>query len=240
MKKMHFFVAVAVLMIPATAIAVSSNAQGQGASSSQTVTSSNTNSGNQNSNGQVRTETNTQTQTNNPGTGTMTQTQTEERTRMETEIEENQPKYTPSNSKSAEHMSTVADVARQLIGLAYQIENTGLGDRIKLVAQTQTQNQDKIGQAIDNTEKRSSFAKFFIGSNYKELNVAKTNMEQNQIQIQELNKIMSQLENDTEKLEIANQIIVLQNTQLELKEQINNLASGFSLFGWINRWVNNY
>lgn len=238
MKTRNMFIVMALLIMPTSTLAVSTNSQGQGSTNSQAINSNSTGSSNQNSNTQVQTETQTRTQTNNPETGTMTQT--EEQTRMEAEVKEKEPKYSPTNSKAAEHRNAVADVVQQLIGLAYQIENTGLGDQIKLVAQTQSQNQDRIGQAVDNADKRSALAKFFIGSNYKELAIAKTAVQENRTQLQELEKIMLQIDNDTEKLEIAKQIVVLQNTQLELKDQIDELASGFSLFGWINRWKNNY
>ena len=232
MEGKHLLIAAVILMTPASVLAVSNNSQSQGANSNSNASASSTSSNSQSSS--------TQTQTNNSSTDTVIQAQTEEQANIEKEVREKQPKYSPSNSKSAEHRSVVATAVQSLIQASYQIENKGLGDQVRLIAQTQSQNQDKIGQAIDNADKRSDLAKFFIGANYKELKEAKTAMEQNRTQIQALEKIMAQIEDEGDSLEIANQIIVLQNTQLELKEQLDNLTSRFSFFGWIARWHNNF
>ena len=170
----------------------------------------------------------------------MTQAQIQAEEQIQLEVNQASSQYTPKNSKGVEQRSAVANAVEQLIRTAAQIENKGIGDQIRLVAQTQTKNHDKIGQSIDKAETRSGFAKFFIGANYKELKLAKQTMEETQNQIKELEQIMTQLTNDAEKIAIANQIIVLQQTQLELKDQIGELSSGFSLFGWISRWKNSF
>lgn len=251
MKKVHFLI-LAILLLPSVACATNgSTTNGNGTSVSSVP--NNNSSGNQGStvstdtatsgsDTQTRSENNvqTQTQTNNPGTGTMTQAHTEEQARIQEEIKTLSPLYEPKNSKGAEQKSVVASAVEAMLQVANKTENQGVGDQIRVIAQTQSKNQDKIGQSIDKAETRSGFAKFFIGANYKELKEAKTAMEQNRNQIKTLEQVMAQLENESDKLGIANQIIVLQNTQLELKEQLNELASGFSFFGWIARWRNNY
>jgi|GEM_PF-808767 len=227
-------------LTPVGALAVSDNTQqGQGNSSSTTseTTEVETTSSTQNQN---ENQNRVQTQTNNPETDEMTQTQTEEQLRVDAEVKESQPQYSPANSKSNEHKSIVANAAEELVQLANKTENQGVGDKIKTIAQTQSQNQDKIGQSIDKAETRTAFAKFFIGANYKELKTAKNAMIQNQNQIKELEEVMSQVANESDQLAIANQIILLQSTQLELKDQINDLGSGFSLFGWLSRWINKF
>ena len=122
-----------------------------------------------------------------------------------------------------------------MLEAANRVENTGIGQQIRTIAQTQSQNQDKIGQAVDKAEKRSVFAKFFIGPNYKELSAAKGALEQNRAQVQTLEQLMESLTNDTDKLAITNQITLLQNEQNEIRNQISDLSSGFSLFGWVSR-----
>jgi hypothetical protein len=184
------------------------------------------------------TQTQTQAQTNNPGTGTMTQEQTE--ARIQDKIQESKPEYSPKNARALERQSAVATAVQELIRTSYQIENTGIGDQIRTIAQTQNRNQDKINQAVDTAAKRTAFAKFFIGANYQELKDVKTVMEQNKLQIQELGQIMTQLTTDADKIAVANQIITLQEQQIALKDQVSDLSGGFSLFGWINRWFNKY
>jgi hypothetical protein len=238
MKKVYLFVLGLLIMAPGLVFATSTNGQGStngNAGSSSASTDSFTTDETT-----VTTQTRTQTQTNNPETGVMTQTQTQAEEQIQSEIGQASSQYTPKNSKGIEQRSIVANTTEELIRSAAQIENKGIGDQIRLVAQTQTKNQDKIGESIDKVETRSKLAKFFIGANYKELKLAKQVMNENQVQIQELEQIITQLTSDTEKIAIANQIIVLQQIQLELKDQLEELSNGFSLFGWINRWKNNF
>lgn len=242
MKIGKLLLTMAILVMPVTAMAVATNGQAQtsnSSSSSANVTVNSNANGNTNQSG-VSTQTQNQTQTSNAGTSTQIQARTEEEAKVAAKVKETAPKYMPENSKSAEHRSEVANAVQALIEASYQLQNTGLGDQIRTIAQTQSQNQDKIGESIDSAETRTTLAKFFIGANYKELKEVKTIMEQNRVQLEQLNQIMSNFENEGDKLEIANQIIALQNIQLELKEQLNDLTSGFSLFGWISRWRNNY
>ena len=237
MKKLFVIMLGLMFFIPCFVFAASVSGQGATNGNSSSTGSSTTTSNEQTS---TSNSVQTQTQTNNPDTGTMTQAQIQAEEQIQTEIKQASPQYTPKNSKGVEQRSEVANAVEQLIRTAAQIENNGIGDQIRLVAQTQTKNQDKIGQSIDKAETRSGFAKFFIGANYKELKLAKQTIEENQNQIKELEQIMTQLINDAEIIAIANQIIVLQQIQFELKDQIGELSSGFSLFGWINRWKNNF
>lgn len=245
MKKTHFLTMLCFLLaLPSAVLAAPSSVSGQNgngaANSSQadSQTSATATPSSQSTNGQSQNETRTQNQANNPGVGTMSQEQLE--ARIQEQIEESKPEYTPKNEKNIEHKNIVANAAAELIRTASQITNTGIGDQIRLVAKTQNQNQDKIGQSLDKAEQRGAVAKFFIGSNYKQLKQVKQLMIENQNQVKQLEQIMAQLSSDEEKIAIANQIIVLQNTQLELKDQVEEQAGGFSLFGWINRWFNKY
>jgi len=224
-----------IMLVPGLAFAASEN--GQGSTSGNTGTSS-TSVDSSAASSNTTDATQSQTQTNNPSAGTMTQTRTE--TQIQEDISQATSQYTPKNSKGVEQRSAVASAAQQLIRTAAQVKNEGIGDQIRTIAQTQTKNQDKIGQSIDKAETRSGFAKFFIGANYKELKIAKDTLSENQKQIKSLEQILTQLTSNTDKITVANQIIVLQQTQLELKDQLTSLQSGFSLFGWMNRWKNNF
>lgn len=260
MKKVLFVLTSILLLVPATVLAVSSNGNsvtngnasttvsstssvnGNGSTSqssrasNQTATQSQTN--NSGSATQLQNENQVRTQTSNPGIGSMTRE--EAQTRVEEQVKENKSEYTPKSEKAQARMSAVATAVESLVRTASGLENQGIGDQIRVIAKTQVQNQDKINQSIDKTEKRTSFAKFFIGANYKELKNTNQLMVENKNQIKELQKLMSDLTTDTEKLAIANQIVVLQEEQLQLREQVLDLTDEVSLFGWINRWWNKY
>jgi DNA-binding transcriptional MerR regulator len=55
--------------------------------------------------------------------------------------------------------------------------------------------------------------------------------------VQEMKQIMDQLQNEGERLELANQIILMQEQNEELSEQIDESIRGFSLFGWLNKLI---
>lgn len=239
MKKTFTIMLGFLVLVPGLAFAASANGQGTTNGNSSSTGSSTTTSDEQTGTSNT-TQTQAQTQINNMGTGTMTQTQTQTEEQIQMEINKSSSQYTPENSKCVEQRNMVSSAVEQLIRTAAQMKNEGIGDQIRLVAQTQTKNQDRVGQSIDKVETRSGFAKFFIGANYKELKLAEQTMEENQNQIKELEQIMTQLTNDADKIAVANQIIVLQQVQLELRDQIKELSSGFSLFGWVNRWKNNF
>lgn len=249
----------ALVLLPGSALAVSSNGQGSvngnaptaSVSPSVTPTASTTTDGVANStatslsgagNGQSQAENRTQvqTQTNNPGVGAMTEEQVQAEERIQSEIKASKPDYAPKNATALQNRSVVATAAESLVRVANKAENQGIGSQIKTVAQTQSQNQDKIGQALDKAETRTGFAKFFIGANYKELALAKETLDQNREQIKTLTQLMTQLASDPDKVEVANQVIALQQEQIALKEQIGELGSGFSLFGWVARWKNHF
>ncbi len=257
MNKIIAFLAIA-LLLPTIAIAantsagqngnsgssdsgsISSNQDDSGSVTNSTTTSQTNSNGNASStsSNQTQNQNQVQTQTNNPGVGTMTQEQIE--ARITEQIQESKPTYTPRNEQATARMSTVATAAEELIRVSNRVENQGIGDQIRTIAQTQAKNQDKINQSIDKAEKRTGFAKFFIGDNYKELKVAKQSMQENQEKIRELKTLMDQVGTDADKFVIANQIMTLQEQNLATRDQIEETDGGFSLFGWINRWFNKY
>lgn len=240
MKKLLSILAFTFMLASMSVLAVSSNAQGatSGNSTSTGSTSTSTSTATSNSGTSTQIETQNRVQTNNPGTGTMTQTEAQER--LELSVEESKPTYAASNSKSASRLEASAKVAEILVTLAENQADSELGEKIKNVAKAQSQNQDAIGQAVDNAEKRSAVARFVLGPNFTELKNAKQTMEQNRLQIRELEQLMTQVENEGDKLEVASQIILLQNQQIELADQLGELSGGFTLFGWLGRWIRGF
>jgi len=166
--------------------------------------------------------------------------QIQERERIESEVQKSKPDYIPRSEKAREHMSEVAKAVEALINVSYQIENQGLGDQIREIAQAQGENEDKTNKAFDQAQQRNAFIKFFIGADYNQLKVAKEEMEQNRLRIQELNRIMAQISNENDKTELQSQIATLERQNTALQDQIDESVSGFSLFGWLFKWILNY
>lgn len=244
MGKFCFIILALALFVPITTSATDTlvvmNDNSNGANSNGNASSGNQSDSDasETTSTQTQSENQVQNRVNNPEVGAMTQEQREERTREQ--ILQSQPLYSPRNERAVTRMSAVATAVEQLIRFSNQVENQGIGDQIREIAQLQNRNQDKINQSIDNAMARTRFASFFVGANYKELKVARQSMIENQNKIKELQALMDELSSDADKLTIANQIMVLQEENISLRDQIEQADDGFSLFGWFARILNRY
>ncbi len=220
---MKFITILLALFFPVVALAV----QNQYGQATQTTQAQNQNT-NQN-----------QAQTNNPETGDMVQTQDQTQARVQSPTASETPLQV-KDQLSQRRGNAVAEAAQNLVQASYKISNTGVGDQIRTIAQTQLQDTNRVNQSIDKAEQRTSFAKFFIGPNYKELKNARQLREQNRQQIMQLEQLALQLTNESEETTIVNAIATLQAENSSLGGQIDELSKGFCLFGWLNRWINGY
>jgi hypothetical protein len=187
---------------------------------------------------QTQTQTQTQAQTNNPGVGTMTQEQV--RQTIQEQLQENMPEYSPRSEVAYQHMSQVAVTAENLVRFSERVENQGLGSQIREVARLQVESEDRVNQSIDNAQGKNSYLKFMFGPNYDELAKIKKEMEQNRLRIQEMNQILSQIQNEADRTALQSEIATMEEQNTALQEQLNELEDGFSLFGWFSRLINGY
>lgn len=146
---------------------------------------------------------------------------------------------TDERGKSAESEG-ISKAVHDLLDLAKQLDEPGIGQQVSTIAKAQETNQSQIDQHISNAQRRSSFAKFFIGANFKELKEAKRLIAQNNLEIDNLKGLILKVNSQADKDAITAQIIVLEEQNKSLQNQIDQLASGFSLFGWLNKLVNKY
>jgi len=129
--------------------------------------------------------------------------------------------------------SVVANAVQEMLQLADR--TGGIGQQIRLIAQTQTQNQEKLEAGLLKVQNRNGFAKFLIGPNYGEINKAQKILEQNREQIQQLNQIKNQLTNKGYSKTLTEQTQTLEQTNLQVEESLGKAQKGFSLFGWMFR-----
>jgi len=132
---------------------------------------------------------------------------------------------------SEQRRSIVANAVQEMVKIAER--NGGVGQQIKTVAQTQTQNQEKLETSIQKIQSRSGFAKFFIGPNYGEIKNSQKLLEQNKEQIQELDNLRTQIVNKGDQLQIVEQIQLLERANQEIETSLIKAQKGFSIFGWV-------
>jgi len=128
--------------------------------------------------------------------------------------------------------SETANAVQEMVKVANR--NGGVGEQIRTIAQNQNQLQEQAEDALGVAQKRSRFAKFFIGPNYGQLNEAKEKINTNNEKVKELKNLRGQIIAVDQDL-LDEQISVVEATLAELKVEVGEQEKGFSLFGWLNR-----
>jgi len=185
-------------------------------------------------------------QNSNAGTsGTGNQIQQQAQTANQGEKNQIQTNEQIGTQNGNESGSAVAEQRRSNVANAVQEmlqvtdRNGGIGQQVKTIAQTQTQNQEKLEMSLQKVQDRSDFTKFFVGPNYGEINNAKKLLEQNKEQISQLNQVKDQLTNQDDVQKLAQQIQTLEQANLEIENSLETAQKGFSLFGWMFRMFSN-
>jgi len=129
----------------------------------------------------------------------------------------------------------VANAAQEMLQMADRNEENGIGQQVRTIAQTQTQNHEKLEVSLQKVQGRNGLVKFFIGPNYGEINSAKKTLEQNREQIKQLSQVKNQLANEGDQQTLTEQIQLLEQANLEIENSLDVSQKGFSLFGWMFR-----
>lgn len=183
---------------------------------------------------------------NNPEIGEMTMTEARELVREEAtlavadKLRTSKPEYTPTNADSLARKNQVEDVCEDMIVFSAMISDEALGAKLEAAAKSYLLSEDKVNEAIDRADKRTSFAKFFIGPNYGELAAVNAQIEQNRLRIQEMNQIMVQLQNEADQSELRSEIQTLEAQNTTLQDQLDEEEDVFSLFGWLVKLIKGY
>jgi hypothetical protein len=219
------------------------NEQSQGGQQTQTTNQVT----NQGESSQIQTNEQTQTQNtdngNQQGNNIQSQQQTQENLQdgtgdqIQQQIQQgnqNQIKQqAPQNQglqNSEQRRSQVANAVQEMLQIAER--NQGIGQQVKVVAQAQNENNEKLENSLQKIQNRNRFLKFLIGVDYKEVNNAEQVLVQNQEQITQLNQIKTQLVNQADEESLTQQIQLLEQANQQIQEALNVSQKGFSLLGW--------
>lgn len=231
---MRYLTLLVVLLMPLSALAAqnqygqddsSTSGSGSGNGSSAVTTTATTAS---------QTQNRANVQTNNPDNGTAIQ----ERARIQSPTASGTPDLTRTQTR-LQIKEQIQTVAMTMSDLAGNMSDFALRQNVQTVAGQVTVDSDTIDTSLQTAESRSSFAKFFIGPNYKQINAAEKLAQQDRAQIQELESYLNTLSNEGDQTTLLEQIQVLNTQYDELTSRITELRKGFSLFGWLNRLLNN-
>ena len=145
-----------------------------------------------------------------------------------------QRKYGNLGNASEQRRSVIANAVQEILNVADR--SGGIGQEIKVIAQTQTQNHEKLEVGIQKVKSRNAFARFFIGPNYSEIKNSQKVLEQSKEQIQELDALRVQVADQGDQLQIMEQVRLLEQANQQIEALLSEAQKGFSLFGWMFRF----
>lgn len=109
----------------------------------------------------------------------------------------------------------------------------GIGQQLKEQIQEHKMIQEQVQSNLESSMKRSKAMKTLIGPDYKALKNAKSQLEQNQMRIKNLEELKLQLTNKSDITMVTETIQALVEQNTALQDQISTEESSKSLFGWL-------
>jgi hypothetical protein len=169
-----------------------------------------------------------QVQTQNAGEESQLMVNTQE----EENLGDGQQVGSQSGSMSEERMSEVAKQVQALL----QVRTTGgIGQQVKVIAQAQNQAQTRIQEQLDKLESKGKLARFLTGTNFEAVKSLQEQIIDNQLRIQELTMLATQLTNQSDIMAVEETIQALIQENTSLQSKIAAELETKSLFGWLFR-----
>ena len=133
--------------------------------------------------------------------------------------------------------SRVANAVQEMLQVAER--NEGVGTKIREIAREQNRVHEEMEEGLGTAKERKAWVKFFIGPNYGKLKEVEENFEKHIERLGELRELRAKVENQGDAQLLQEQLRVMEQVATELKEDVATAKKGFSLFGWLNRWLSN-
>ncbi|MDD5356346.1 MAG: hypothetical protein PHY56_07420, partial [Candidatus Omnitrophica bacterium] len=111
-------------------------------------------------------------------------------------------------------------------------------EQVRVIAKQQNQSASTTIQAMEKVQTRSKVKTFFFGSDYKNLGALRSETVQTRNRIEQLNKLMENVQNEGDKTELQSQIQTLEQEQTRIENFIKDQEGKFSLFGWLVKLFN--
>jgi len=148
--------------------------------------------------------------------------------------EQNQKQQGQINAE--QHRSTVANFVQSLLQVADR--EGGIGEQVRTIAQQQNQSASTTVRAMEKVQTRNKVKAFLIGTDYKNLGALRSEMVQTRNRLEQLSKLMENVQNEGDKTELQNQIQTLEQEQIRIESFIKAQEGRFSLFGWFVKLFN--
>jgi hypothetical protein len=117
--------------------------------------------------------------------------------------------------------------------------NPETGEQVRTMVQNHEKVQTRTKTALQQMSQRNQAVKLLVGPDYKNAGQVRSDVVGLRNDIEQLNQIQEDaLPADAGDVQGA--IDELQVEADELEAQLSEQTAGFSLFGWLSRWLNNY
>jgi ATP-dependent Lon protease len=224
---------IAGILVIVSTLAVNVYAVGQQGNSAGTGTQTQqqTQASNQGEGSQIQAQNQEQVQ-NGSGTGEQVQNQNQEQVQQQNQEQvQAQEQAKQGQINTEQHRNTVSNFVQSLNGIADR--ETGIGQQVRTIAQQQNQSASATIQAMEKAQTRNKVKTFFLGSDYKNLGALRSEMVQTRNRLEQLNRLMENVQNEGDQTELQNQIQTLEQEQTKIESFINAHEGKFSLFGWL-------
>ncbi|GEM_PF-3184660 len=88
-------------------------------------------------------------------------------------------------------------------------------------------------QEHQSVETRNKIKMFLIGTDYKNLGALRSELVHTRNRLEQLKRLMEQVENEEDRLQLQNQIQETEREQKRIRDFIKEQEGKFSLFGWL-------
>ncbi len=140
---------------------------------------------------------------------------------------------TGKNKETIDRRSKTANAVQKMLRVAER--NEGIGSQVREIARVQNQVQEEADVALGQARGRKNFVKFLIGANNSSLDVAEKKLIEHRKKIKELEVVKNQLEDESDKEILTQQIQVMEQVGSEIEKEITDERQVFSLFGWFSK-----
>lgn len=139
----------------------------------------------------------------------------------------------PRSEVALENMSVVAQKVEEL--LMARLTQEGIGEQVRQVAQDQVQAQVQTEFELKKVDNRKGLLKSILGPDYSSIKNMKKIMEENQLRIQQMEQLQTQLENQEEVILVQQTVQALVDQNTALQDRVALEEQSGSLLGWLVR-----
>lgn len=151
----------------------------------------------------------------------------------ETDSEDGEETLSPSE------LAKQKTASKKLLKVTEVTEDEEVVEEVEELAQEQEQIESESEEVIEVIDQRPAAVKLLIGPDYKNLGQLRSNIVQIRNNIRQLERVQEKAGED-EKAAINEALLELEETASGLQARMYDQMSGFSLFGWLFRWLNGF